>query len=195
MIMALYTRAAALVAVVPKGQPREMRVLTTSWHTIFVWLQVLSSDQVLDCDESVVFDAASRWLQADSPSRRKHAPEVILLFALRPRKSIVDYQSSTIHTSNRKSIINDRKTIEKRYSTIVSRRSIFDFSAAAQQPARIPILPVRTGLPYGITLTPTRRANDVSCPPVFCVFVVVCACACLGAGDGAVPSDGCRSPQ
>lgn len=41
--------------------------------------QVLSSDQVLDCDESVVFDAASRWLQADSPSRRKHAPEVILL--------------------------------------------------------------------------------------------------------------------
>ncbi|CAM9517986.1 unnamed protein product [Laminaria digitata] len=39
--------------------------------------EVLSSDQVLDCDESVVFDAASRWLQADSPFRRKHAPEVL----------------------------------------------------------------------------------------------------------------------
>ena len=40
------------------------------------YTQVLSSDQVLDCDESVVFDAAVRWLQADSPSRRKHTPEV-----------------------------------------------------------------------------------------------------------------------
>ncbi|CAM9217281.1 unnamed protein product [Ectocarpus sp. 12 AP-2014] len=40
--------------------------------------EVLSSDQVLDCDESVVFDAASRWLLLDSsPSRRRFAPEVL----------------------------------------------------------------------------------------------------------------------
>lgn len=39
---------------------------------------MLSSDQVLDCDESVVFDAASRWLLApsESPPRQRHAPEV-----------------------------------------------------------------------------------------------------------------------
>lgn len=38
----------------------------------------MSSDQVLDCDESVVFDAASRWLLApsESPPRQRHAPEV-----------------------------------------------------------------------------------------------------------------------
>eukprot|EP00752_Nemacystus_decipiens_P005043 g4580.t1 len=41
--------------------------------------EVLSSDQVLDCDESVVFDAASRWLLApsESPPRQRHAPEVL----------------------------------------------------------------------------------------------------------------------
>lgn len=38
--------------------------------------QVLSSDQVLDCDESVVFDAAARWLQSESSTRKCYAPEV-----------------------------------------------------------------------------------------------------------------------
>lgn len=41
-------------------------------------VQVISSDLVMDCDESVVFDAAARWLLAktDALSRRKYAPEV-----------------------------------------------------------------------------------------------------------------------
>ncbi|CAM9599703.1 unnamed protein product [Discosporangium mesarthrocarpum] len=40
-------------------------------------LQILSSDQVLDCDESVVFDAASRWLQAYNGCRMASAPQVL----------------------------------------------------------------------------------------------------------------------
>ncbi|CAM9735966.1 unnamed protein product [Pylaiella littoralis] len=41
--------------------------------------EVISSDLVMDCDESVVFDAAARWLLAktDALSRRKYAPEVL----------------------------------------------------------------------------------------------------------------------
>lgn len=39
--------------------------------------QVVSSDLVLDCDESVVFDAAARWLQAEPDTRRDCAPEVL----------------------------------------------------------------------------------------------------------------------
>ncbi|CAM9409507.1 unnamed protein product, partial [Hapterophycus canaliculatus] len=42
--------------------------------------EVLSSDLVLDCDESVVFDAACRWLLLESaPSRRQHASEVLAM--------------------------------------------------------------------------------------------------------------------
>lgn len=75
-----YVRSYAAIGDALDDNPNEC--LPLPWITIND--KVLSSDLVLDCDESVVFDAAARWLAADSPSRAVHAPEVSLAFSAAP---------------------------------------------------------------------------------------------------------------
>lgn len=47
-------------------------------HFVLAHSKVLSSDQVLDCDECVVFEAAVRWLKAEGYARDNLRVEVCM---------------------------------------------------------------------------------------------------------------------